>query len=297
MIQTSYSIKDLENLSGIRAHTIRIWEKRYKLLEPSRTNSNIRYYDSDALVKLLNVTLLYNNGFKISKIAAIPEKEIPSVVRENITIDTIKDSSINSFKMSMLNFDGFLFEQTYGRLLGQKSFREIFLNVFIPFLEEIGILWLSESITPAHEHFVTNLIKQKMLINIERMQILPRDDADTVYVLYLPLNEIHELGLLFLYYEILVKGRAGIYLGQSVPAQNLKSLQTSNQKIVFVSYFTTQPASIDLPAYLRNFEKEILKGRDDELWVLGRKSEEVSRHYEDKSIYSFNSIEDMLKKL
>jgi methanogenic corrinoid protein MtbC1 len=297
MIQTSYSIKDLENLSGIKAHTIRIWEKRYNLLKPSRTTSNIRYYDSDSLVKLLNITLLYNNGYKISKIANIPENEIPAVVRENMTKDTMNDSAVNSFKMSMLNFDGFLFEQTYGRLLGQKSFREIFYDVFIPLLEEIGILWLSESITPAHEHFISNLIKQKVLTNIERMQILPRDKADKLYVLYLPLNEIHELGLLFVYYELLVNGCAAVYLGQSVPTQNLKSLQTTDQKVVFISYFTTQPASIDLPAYLRTFEQEILKNRKDELWVLGRKSTEISELYKEKGITSFDSIENMLKTL
>ena len=134
-IKTIFSIRDLENLSGIKAHTIRIWEKRYNVLEPMRTDSNIRYYDIDNLQKLLNITLLHNHGYKISKISKLSDEGIPVLVREIISQKSARHHAINAFKMAMINFDQQLFANTYSSLLGEKSFRDIFYQVFIPLLE------------------------------------------------------------------------------------------------------------------------------------------------------------------
>ena len=214
-VKKYFSIRDLENLSGIKAHTIRIWEKRYNLLSPERTDTNIRIYSLASLQKLLNIILLYNNGYKISKIAKIPETELPAVVREIIAKNSMKSHAINAFKLSMINFDLSLFQNTYNSLLSTRSFREIFWEVFMPLLNELGLLWQTDTISPAHEHFITNLIKQKIYTSTEKLQVIEPTRNDKIFVLYLPDNEIHEIGLLFLNYEIVLKGYKTIYLGQT----------------------------------------------------------------------------------
>ena len=201
-IKNVFSIKDLENLSGIKAHTIRIWEKRYDILQPMRTDTNIRLYDLASLQKLLNITLLHDYGYKISKIATYPQDKIPSLVREIISNKTAKSHAISELKMAMMNFDHQLFFNTYNWLIAEKSFKEIFHQVFIPLMNELGLLWQSDTITPAHEHFITYLIKQKVMINTEKVQVLKPTKTDKVFVLSLPMNEIHELGLMYLNYEI-----------------------------------------------------------------------------------------------
>jgi len=197
IVKDNFSIKDLENLSGIKAHTIRIWEKRYKLLNPNRTDTNIRYYSLASLQKLLNIVLLCNNGYKISKIGQLSEEEIPFLVKQIGSEGSINNESLNSFKLAMINFDQGLFAQTYNTLITTKTFREIFYDVFIPLLTELGLLWQTDTITPAHEHFITGLIKQKVIANTEKLPLLDTQNRSQVFVLFLPENEIHEIGLLF----------------------------------------------------------------------------------------------------
>jgi DNA-binding transcriptional MerR regulator len=145
-IKNVFSIKDLENLSGIKAHTIRIWEKRYNVLQPMHTDTNIRLYDLASLQKLLNITLLHDYGYKISKISSYPEEQIPVMVREIISSKSAKNHAITAFKMAMMNYDQELFMRTYNWLIEEKSFKEIFHQVFIPLLEE-GLLWQTDTIT------------------------------------------------------------------------------------------------------------------------------------------------------
>ena len=240
-VKNVFSIKDLENLSGIKAHTIRIWEKRYDILQPMRTDTNIRLYDLASLQKLLNITLLHDYGYKISKIATYPQDKIPSLVREIISSKTAKSHAISAFKMAMMNFDQELFFNTYNWLIADKSFKEVFHEVFIPLMNELGLLWQSDTITPAHEHFISYLIKQKLLVNTEKLQVLKQTKLDKVFVLSIPMNEIHELGLMYLHYEILLHGYKAIYLGESMPIENLKDLKKHFNSIVFISYFTVQP--------------------------------------------------------
>ncbi|NNL33968.1 MAG: MerR family transcriptional regulator, partial [Flavobacteriaceae bacterium] len=215
-IKTEFSIKDLENLSGIKAHTIRIWEKRYNLLHPNRSNTNIRSYNTENLQKLLNVAFLNKNGYKISKISNLKAEEIPGLVREIASNNSKEHHALNAFKMSMLNFDQVLFNTTFNNLLQESTFRDVFYNVFLALLEEIGLLWQTDTISPAHEHFISTLIKQKILINIEKVQNLEPQNRSSVYVLFLPDHEIHDIGLLFVNYELACKGHYCIYLGQSV---------------------------------------------------------------------------------
>lgn len=292
-IKSVFSIKDLENLSGIKAHTIRIWEKRYDILQPMRTDTNIRLYDLVSLQKLLNITLLHDYGYKISKIATYPQEKIPSLVREIISSKTAKSHAISEFKMAMMNFDQELFFNTYNWLIAEKSFKEIFHQVFIPLMNELGLLWQSDTITPAHEHFISYLIKQKLLINTEKLQILKQTKLDKVFVLSLPMNEIHELGLMYLNYEILLNGYKTIYLGESMPIENLKDLKKHFDSIVFVSYLTVQPEKDIIDSYIQKMSDELL---DDttELWYIGRMVEFIKKEEVSERITIFNSITELV---
>lgn len=294
-IKTEFTIKDLENFSGIKAHTIRIWEKRYNLFEPNRTESNIRYYNIDNLKKLLNVTLLYNSGLKISKIADLSKTKMEIKVKEIVFKEGFESSALNSFKLAMLNFDEPLFNQTYNSLLSHSSFRTIFTKIFLPFLNEIGVLWMVNSITPAHEHFIANLIKQKLYFNIEKLQLINSNNSSKKYILYLPLNEIHELGLLFLHFELLFQGKHSIYLGQSVPVENLNDLQNIYHDCCFVTNLTVEPSKTSIELYLDEVFTNVLKNSNSELWVTGYKLNQISENYQiPNQVKLFPSMETLL---
>lgn len=296
-IKKVFSIRDLENLSGIKAHTIRIWEKRYNLLSPERTTTNIRTYSLSSLQKLLNITLLNKNGYKISKIAKIPEEDIPLKVREIVANKSMKNHILNAFKLSMLNFDQTLFSNTYNALLADNSFREIFNDYFIPLLNELGLLWQTDTISPAHEHFITALIKQKILINIEKLQTNEPTRKDKTFVLFLPEGEIHDIGLLYVNYEINLRGYKSVYLGQSIPQDNLAELLRYADNICFLSYFTVAPTQEKVEKYLNEFS-ELIKGyKNPCLWILGRQTMHVEHVDLPKNIKRFTSIEELTKAL
>lgn len=292
-VKSVFSIKDLENLSGIKAHTIRIWEKRYNILEPMRTDTNIRLYDLSSLQKLLNITLLHDYGYKISKIATYPEDQIPLLVREIISEKSAKNHAISAFKMAMMDFDQELFFTTYAQLLSEKSFKEIFYQVFIPLMTELGLLWQSDTITPAHEHFISYLIKQKLLINTEKLQVLRPTKTDKVFVLSLPMNEVHELGLMYLNYETLLHGYKTIYLGESMPIENLADLKKHFKSIVFVSYLTVQPDKDSINEYVNQMIQELID-ENTELWYVGRMTEFIKQDGFSDKIKVFNSITDLV---
>jgi hypothetical protein len=296
-IKNNFSIRDLENLSGIKAHTIRIWEKRYNLLKPERTDTNIRQYSIESLQKLLNLAYLNKNGYKISKIAKLKPVDIPIRVREIASREGFNHHAINAFKLSMLNFDQVLFYNTYMNLLEVHTFREIFYKVFIPLLDEIGLLWQTNTITPAHEHFLSIHIKQKILINIEKFQSLAPKPSKKPFVLFLPENEIHDIGLLFVNYELSSRGYHTIFLGESVPMQSLEGLLNLFEEITFISYFTVKPEDDDLMHYLNSFNEKILNNKSTKLWLLGKKVASVDISKLSKQIMGFNSITDMVKEL
>lgn len=296
-VKKSFSIRDLENLSGIKAHTIRIWEKRYSLLSPQRTDTNIRNYSLESLQKLLNITLLYNNGYKISKIAKIPEGSIPIKVREIVAKNSTKNHHINAFKLAMINFDQNLFMTTYDSLLPDKSFREIFKEVFIPLLNELGLLWQTDTIGPAHEHFITSLIKQKLLINTEKIPHTSPIKKDKIFVPFLPENEIHELGLLYINYEVILRGYKSIYLGQTVPLDTLKDVLNYFDNVCFISYFTVAPSKEKMEKYIADFISMVKGYNKPELWVLGHQTQHIDQNNLPAFIKTYNSIEKMVDQL
>ncbi|MBF6642270.1 MerR family transcriptional regulator [Flavobacterium sp. J49] len=293
-VKSVFSIKDLENLSGIKAHTIRIWEKRYNVLEPMRTETNIRMYDLLNLQKLLNITLLHNYGYKISKISKLSSERIPQLVNEIISEKSAKHHAISAFKMAMMNFDHSLFFSTYNKLLSEKSFREVFYEVFIPLISEIGLLWQTDTISPAHEHFISYLIKQKLLTNTEKVQVQEPTQTDRVFVLYLPMNEIHELGLMYLNYEILSQGYKTIYLGESVPTDSLKDMKRYFDNITYICYTTVEPNKNEINPYIKTLNEVILE-ESSNLWLIGRMIEHIDPKLINQKTTTFSSIKELVE--
>ena len=294
-IRQEFTIKDLENISGVKAHTIRIWEKRYNLLKPKRTDTNIRLYSNKNLEKLLNIVLLNNNNFKISKIAKMSDEELLLQCNEMAIKSLHKDEAINSFKLAMFNFDTVLFNSTYDKLLLKMTFRDVFKDVFIPFLEHIGLLWHTDTLIPAYEHFVSNLITQKIQINTEKITSNTSNTAKT-YVLYLPENEIHELGLLYLNYELNLRGNNTIYLGQSLPFDNLNYFLSSKNKYCFITYMTIMPYDSKVKEYFKEADA-LLNDSEAEFIAIGRKTDLVKNLNFKSNIKLHKSVSDLLKEL
>ncbi len=292
-VKTIFSIKDLENLSGVKAHTIRIWEKRYGVFVPMRTDTNIRYYDVENLQKLLNITLLHKHGYKISKIATFEEQRIPVLVKQIMSRKSASSHAVNAFKLAMMNFDQTQFFATYDSILVDKSFTEIFNEVFIPLLEEIGMLWQTSTITPAHEHFISYLIRQKILTNTEKIQAAAPTKSDKVFILFLPTGEIHDLGLMYSNYEIVRHGYRSVYLGENVPVESFVDLHKHFENIVYVSYLTVSLSLPERQLYMDEFKEKILNTKA-ELWLMGRNSDQFEF---DKNIRVFKSLADLMHEL
>lgn len=296
-IKSTFSIKNLENLSGIKAHTLRIWEKRYNLLEPERTDTNIRRYSLESLKKLLNVTLLYNHGFKISKIACLESDEIPELVRSIALKSNSEQVSINAFKLAMINFDYELFDANYLEISQHHDFEYIFLNMFLPLMRELGILWQTGAISPSHEHFITHLVKQKIHLQTETLQReKPRREDHPPFVLFLPENEIHELGILYLNYLILSKGFRTIFLGQSLQSSSLETLYTYQAEFIFVSYLTVEPNKDEIMPFLNYFHKTLLANRNSKLLLFGPQQIEIKTEKLPSQIEMFRSVESFISR-
>lgn len=219
----SYSIKDLERLSGIKAHTIRIWEKRYGLIEPERTSTNIRTYCDEELRKILNISILNRNGIKISKIAQLSPDEIKKEINNVVDNNADAQGRIEALILAMVDYNEDRFEKILAKTIIQLGFENTVIKILYPFFSQIGIMWQTGTINVAQEHFISNLVKQKMYIAIDN-QIVPSSDDTKTFILFLPEGEWHELGLLFFSYLIKKRGHRVVYLGQSVPVKDLLSV-------------------------------------------------------------------------
>ena len=291
-IKSVFSIKDLENLTGIKAHTIRMWEKRYDLLEPERSKTNIRSYNLRNMQKLLNINFLNTNGFKISKIAALDENEITTKVREYI-----EHHAFNAFKLSMLNFNHQLFYKTYNQLLEEKSFRQIFNEILHPFIINIGMLWQTQTISSAHERFITSHIRQKILIHIERLQSIDPRPRTKTFVLFLPVNEVNDLGLLYINYELLSKGYHTIYLGENIPTENLKQLNNLYKDITYISYLTEMPSMKNISTYLDDIYETSLKGTSNTMLITGKRIKDLNVENLPEKMTVYKSLDNLVKDL
>ncbi len=249
-----YSIKELEQLSGIKAHTIRIWEMRHRLVVPKRTPTNIRYYSDDDLKKIINVSLLNSHGVKISKIVALSLDEINQQVAELSETKKSIEIYIDQLVLAMIDMEEEHFEKILSNLIIRFGFERTIIEIVYPFLEKIGVLWLTDNISPAQEHFISHLIRQKLIVAIDSIPIAPK--IAKRILLYLPENELHELGLLFYHYICKKEGFRTYYLGQSVPYKDLKVVFDAHQPDIIISAFTTVPQPNSVDAYLNRLSTD-----------------------------------------
>lgn len=212
----TYSIKDLERLSGIKAHTIRIWEKRYDLINPKRTETNIRYYDNDDLKHILNVAALKRDGLKISAIAEMEIPEITEKVMEIAAVESDEEVLIEALIIATIEFNARRFDKIINNAITRIGFEQTVIKLIYPFFVKIGFLWQVKSINTAQEHFISNLIREKFIVAINDLDHEPNPNGKH-FILFLSEGELHELGLLFYNYVILKAGHRVLYLGQSVP--------------------------------------------------------------------------------
>lgn len=288
-----YQIAELEQLSGIKAHTIRIWEKRYGLIEPERTDTNIRLYSDDQVRKLLNVSTLLTNGNKISKIASFTDTEINaqiSKLQSESGNDVVSSYFINELISSMLEFDELLFEKTFLAAVTKLGMYEAMLGVFYPFLKKVGMMWITESAMPVQEHFASSIIRRKLMVAIDIQQTTIKSKKK--FLLMLPEDEWHEIGLLFSHYIIREKGFETIYLGQNVPYQNMKTLMELTKPDYVLSFFIARRNEEDL----KNIRQQMGLTPSVNLLVAG--NSEVTKHLKlIKNVHVLNSPHDLLKFL
>jgi MerR family transcriptional regulator, light-induced transcriptional regulator len=217
-----YSIKDLEKITGIKAHTIRIWEKRYGIVEPSRTSTNIRYYSDENLRHLMNVAILNKYGYKISIIKSLSTEEISKSVLDLADQFVDNDHLVDNLIMSMIELDEQKFDEIISSAISKQGFEYTFEDLIHKFLDKIGVLWQTGSVNPAQEHFISQLVRQKIILAIDGQHELIRNHK--TFLLFLPEDEYHELALLYMYFLIRKAGHMVIYLGQNVPLMNLKNI-------------------------------------------------------------------------
>jgi len=250
----SYSIRDLERLSGIKAHTIRIWEKRYGIIAPERTSTNIRLYNDEELKKLLNVSILNKKGFKISHLARMDQDELKEKVIHISREAPETGIQIENLIISMLELDEWKLEKILSDSIIRIGFEETMVQLVYPLFEKIGFLWQTGSIIPAHEHFVSNLLRQKLIVAINGQAPPARHDAAR-FILFLHENELHELGLLFYSYLLKKNGFKVIYLGQAVPFDNLLTISGITRPQYFLTSFTTGISEKTLTDFLEKMAR------------------------------------------
>ncbi len=246
---SNYSIKDLEHLSGIKAHTLRIWEQRYNIINPKRTDTNIRTYDDQDLKLVLNIALLKEHGYKISEIAKMSNDELG---KEVISISDKKlnyPDQIHALTIAMIDLDEERFEKIMSTNILQFGFENTMVNIIYPFLSRIGTLWLTGSIGPAQEHFIMNLIRQKTIVAIDG-QVIKETATTKKYILYTPEGETHEMGILFANYILRARNNKVIYLGQSLPFEELKFVCDLHKPDYIFSAITSVPGVSEIQDYV-----------------------------------------------
>jgi len=262
--EQGYSIKDLEVLSGVKAHTIRIWEKRYNLLVPKRTDTNIRYYTEEDLKRMLNISMLVRNGFKISKVAKWDDKKISETILNLTSEITTESDFIEQLILYMINFDNINFYRLTTEIINKIGLEEAITKVFFNFFIRIGTYWQVGSVFPAQEHYVSNIFRQKLIAEIDKLGIVHSRQETILF--YLPEKEMHEMSLLFYSYLAHKMGYRVIYLGQFVPQEDLSKIQEQVRIDFVFTAFINSIAKEDLESYLESV-KELF--RNQKVFITG----------------------------
>ncbi|MBS1659732.1 MAG: MerR family transcriptional regulator [Bacteroidetes bacterium] len=243
-----FTIKDLENLSGIKAHTIRIWEQRYNFLKPNRTDTNIRYYSNQELKTLLNISLLNKYGYKISHINKMTEQELRGKILTLSDREAQQERLVNELIAYMIDLEIDCFERVLDGYILARGVDKAITQIVFPFLNRIGILWVTNHIVPAQEHLVTNIIRQKLIVGIEATMTHRR--TDKTVLLFLPEGEYHELGLLYVYYLLKTHGVKVLYLGADVPLRDIEYVCEKKKPDYLYSHLTGIAGSFNFEKFL-----------------------------------------------
>ena len=293
-----YSIKDLENISGIKAHTIRIWEQRYQVIEPSRSKTNIRFYTDAQLKKLLNISTLIDYGLKISKIAALSHNELNSTLL-NLTEKFDPDASkkefsaqINELTIAMIDLNEERFGSAFNNCLLTLGFETTIFKVVYPFMMKVGLMWGVDKINPAQEHFIYNLIRQKIIVAIDSLP--PAEQDAKKYILFLPENELHEMGLLIAYYILRLHGKKVVYLGQNVPLPDVIEVSEICKADIIYCFLVLSRPPIIMEAYLKELDMNFA---DKELFVAGSEVffKDIKENYNINFLTSPNDLVESIK--
>lgn len=250
-----YSIKELEKLTGIKAHTIRVWEQRYGILKPERSDTNIRTYCDTDLKHILNVSLLNQNGYKISKIACMTDCQIGDAILSLADVKEECPNQLSALVCAMIEMNEERFDKVLTTVILQKGFENAVNHLVLPFLQKIGVLWQTGNINPAHEHFVSNIIRQKFIVAIDGQPIAVDSDAPR-FILFLPEGELHELGLLFMQYILRSRHMRVLYLGQNLPFVDLVKAYEGFRPQYFCTIITSVPAREELQEYISSLANQ-----------------------------------------
>lgn len=290
----SFTIKDIENLSGIKAHTIRIWEQRYSFLKPQRTQTNIRYYTSEEVKTILNIALLNKYGFKISHIDKMNEAEMRDKILSLSGTQAQQERIVNDLIQQMIDLDIEEFEKILDNYILARGIEKAIIQIIFPFLEKIGILWLTNHINPAQEHLVTNIIRQKLIVGIEGVSTPLRINKSIL--LFLPEGEYHEVGLLFLYYLLKSRGATVLYLGANVPMNDIEFVAKLKKPDYLYSHLSTVGTNFNFDKFLAQLDKRF---NDTKVIISGQ----LTHVYEKKIpprfkfIKSFSEVFDFIHNL
>lgn len=245
-----HSISDLEHLSGIKAHTLRIWEQRYNFIKPKRTDTNIRYYDEEDLKFILNIALLKEHGFKISCIAKMSAEEMNQEVMNLIDDQLNPCEHIQALTIAMMDLNELRFEKIIATYTLKHGFENTMLRLIYPFMMRTGILWQTGGINPAQEHFITNLVRQKIIVAIDGQMISSTRENTRKFMLFLPEGELHEIALLFAHYLLKIRQQLVIYLGQNMPFTDLQEAFKVYQPDYLLTIVTCTPNENAVKGYL-----------------------------------------------
>ncbi len=285
-----YSIKQLELVSGIKAHTIRMWERRYNLFTPQRTDTNIRRYTGLDVQLILNISQLLRNGYKISKLASKSLDEIVALTLQNSKNTTLsKENELEPLILSLLSFDQQTFKSTLIKKIDDQGFEKTYEALILPLLYRIGILWQTGMLNTAHEHFATNIIKHILVSNYEALKE-PKSDSQLA-LFFLPESEFHEIGLLFFAYVAKTQGLRTIYLGQSTPVEDVIKTSKEIQPAIIFTSSSSSVSKVNLTELSKSVHKNI---KGCHLCITGYKANQ-DRFKMPKDIHVISTIETFNK--
>lgn len=244
-----FTIRDIENLTGIKAHTLRIWEQRYGILQPKRTPTNIRYYDAMDLKLALRISLLNTYGYKISRIHRMTEEQMVAAISDIRNNEFRLQAQTNELLEAMLAMDTILLEQLLDEHISKHGIESGMEELIFRFLEKIGLMWLTDRLFPAQEHLVSNIISRKIAVAIEKLPPLGTTAGPSV-LLFLPEGEIHDLALCYVHYLLHKYGKMPVYLGQNTPLKEAALVHRVRQTEYAYIHLTATTNDFDPVRYL-----------------------------------------------